>query len=191
MSRLLKWAVTALILGAAALFVAILLVPAVLGLQRYVIVGGSMTGAISKGSVSYARLTPVGQLEVGDIITFVPPADSQPVTHRIISIKDGDKGERVFRTKGDANTTADPWKITFPQPQQARYVFHIPYVGYALALLSIRAVRMLLIGLPALVIALSILWSLWRSAGEEVRRQQAEQASCPVTVHTASSAELD
>jgi signal peptidase I len=184
MTRVLKWAVTLLCLGAAALFVAVLLVPAVLGLQRYVIVGGSMSGSIDKGSVAYAKLTPVGQLKAGDIITFVPPTDSQPVTHRILSITRSEQGQLVFRTKGDANTTADPWKITFPQPQQARYVFHVPYVGYVLALLSIRAVRMLLIGLPALVIAVSILWSLWRSAGDEVRRQEAEQTSCASTQST-------
>ncbi len=177
MSRFLKWTGTIVCLGAAALFVAVLLVPAILGLQRYVITGGSMTGTISKGSIVYARLTPVGELKVGDIITFVPPADPGAVTHRIISIKRSEAGQLVFRTKGDANTTADPWTITFPQPQQARHVFHIPLVGYLLALLSIRAVRMLLIGLPAIVIAGSILWSLWRSAGEEVRRQEAEQAS--------------
>jgi signal peptidase I len=177
MTRFLKWAVSLLCLGAAALFVAVLLVPAVLGLQRYVIVGGSMTGTIDKGSVAYARLTPVGQLKAGDIITFVPPSDSRPVTHRVVSIKRSEQGELVFRTKGDANTTIDPWKITFPRPQQARYVFHVRYVGYLLALLSIRSVRLLLIGLPALVIAVSILWSLWRSAGEEVRRREAQQAS--------------
>jgi signal peptidase I len=184
MTRFLKWSVTLLCLGAAALFVAVLLVPAVMGLQRYVIVGGSMTGTISKGSVVYARLTPVAQLKKGDVITFVPPVDSQPVTHRIISIKRSDQGQLVFRTKGDANATADPWTITFPQPQQARYVFHVPFIGYLLALLSIRAVRMLLIGLPALVIAVSILWSLWRSAGEEVRRREAEQTSCASTQTT-------
>lgn len=55
----------------------------------------------------------------------------------------------------------------------ARYAFHVPYVGYLLALLSIRSVRMVLIGLPAVVIAISLLWSLWRTAGEELRAQEA------------------
>ena len=60
------------------------------------------------------------------------------------------------------------------QPTQARYVFKIPYLGYFLALLSIRQVRMLLIGLPALLIAISLLWSLWSKAGEDVRMQEAQ-----------------
>jgi signal peptidase len=173
MIRIIKTVVTALCIAVAALVVLVILLPAVLGLQRYVITGGSMTGAIDKGSVVYSRLTPVGQLKAGDIITFLPPGDSSLVTHRIVSIARSDGGQRVFRTKGDFNQAADPWRITFPQPVQARYAYHIPFLGYLLALLSIRAVRMLLIGLPAFVIALSLLWSLWHSAGAEVRREEA------------------
>jgi hypothetical protein len=32
-------------------------------------------------------------------------------------------------------------------------------------------VRIALIGIPAVLIALSLLWSLWREAGDEVTRQ--------------------
>lgn len=167
---ILKRLVTAVCVATLALVVAVMLAPALLGLQRYVIVGGSMTGTIDKGSVVYARLTPVAELKRGDIITFVPPQETMPVTHRILSIKI-QNGERVFRTKGDYNTVADPWKITFSQPEQARYAYHIPYAGYVLAALSLRPVRMVVIGLPALLVAVSLLWSLWASAGVEARRQ--------------------
>ena len=47
-------------------------------------------------------------------------------------------------------------------------MFHVPLLGYVLAALSMRSVRIALIGVPALLIALSLLWSLWREAGEEV-----------------------
>jgi signal peptidase len=170
-SGVLKRGITVFCAVALALIVLVLLLPAALGLQRYVITGGSMTGAISKGSIVYARLTPVADLRQGDIITFTPPDSSGAVTHRILSIKE-ESGRRIFETKGDFNAVTDPWKITFPQPEQARYVFHIPYAGYVLALLSLRLVRMLVIGLPALLIGVSLLWSLWVSAGEEARRQE-------------------
>ncbi len=173
MNRIVQPAVTTLCVAAAALVVLMILVPAVLGLQRYVITGDSMTGTIAKGSVVYSRLTPVGQLKVDDIITFVPPGGSGAVTHRIVSIDRSEGGQRVFRTKGDFNKATDPRRITFPQPRQARYVFHIPYLGYVLAVLSIRLVRLLLIGLPALVIAVSLLWSLWHSADDEMQTQEA------------------
>jgi signal peptidase len=149
-----------------------LVLPSLLGLQRYVITGGSMTGTIPKGAVIYSRITPVEQLKAGDIITFHPPGFAAAVTHRIIAVEVGPDGRPAFRTKGDFNQTADPWgAVTLNEPQQARYLFNVPVLGYVLAALSIRTVRMALIGMPAVLIALSLLWSLWRQAGEEVVRR--------------------
>jgi signal peptidase I len=152
--------------------VAAVVLPGLLGLQRYVITGGSMTGTIPKGAVIYSRITPVGQLKVGDIVTFTPPGMPSAVTHRIIAVEAGPDGSPAFRTKGDFNDAADPWNpVTLNEPQQARYAFQVPVLGYALAALSVRTVRIALIGLPAVLIALSLLWSLWREAGEEVTRR--------------------
>jgi signal peptidase len=174
MKRFVRTSATLLCIAALILVAIVIVVPAIFGLQRYVITGGSMTGTIAKGSVIYSRLTPVGQLRVGDILTFYPPGYSQPVTHRIVAIEPAADGRLAFRTKGDYNVAADPWRVHLVQPRQARYAFHIPYVGYVLAALAIRQVRVLLIGVPALLIAASLLWSLWRKAGEDVERQEAE-----------------
>ena len=172
MKRLLSRAVTVACVAALAFVVLAILLPSLLGLQRYVITGGSMTGTIPKGAVIYSRITPAGQLRVGDIITFHPPGYPTAVTHRIIAIEAGPDGTPAYRTKGDFNETADPWNpVILSEPQQARYVFQIPVLGYVLAALGIRMVRIGLIGVPAVLIALSLLWSLWRQAGEEVARQ--------------------
>jgi signal peptidase len=172
--RLARGLLTAICLGAMLVAIGGLLVPALLGYQRYVITGGSMTGSIPKGSVIYSRLTPVESLREGDVITFVPPGLTQPVTHRIVSIRLNADGEPTFRTKGDFNEAADPWDVHLTGPVQARYSFHVPYIGYALAALAIRQVRMLLIGVPAVIIALSLLVSLWREAGEELAQGAGE-----------------
>lgn len=177
MKPFLKALATLLCLAALTIVVLVILLPYALGMQRYVITGASMTGEFPKGSVIYSRLTPVEQLKVGDVITFYPPGYDSPVTHRIISIGTDENGKRMYETKGDYNATADPWKVNLVEPQQARYVFHIPYVGYFLAALSLRSVRMVLIGLPAVIIAVSVLWSLWTQAGDEVKRQEAEEAA--------------
>jgi signal peptidase len=173
-TRVFRVPATVLCIAALAIVAVAIVVPALLGMQRYVITGGSMTGTFSKGSVIYSRLTPTDQLKVGDIITFVPPGYSSSITHRIIGIDQGQTGERVYHTKGDFNAAADPWAVNLVQPEQARYVLHIPYVGYFLAALAIRQVRIVLIGLPALLIAVSLLWSLWGQAGEELARQETE-----------------
>ena len=101
--------VTVLCVAALVFVVAAILLPGLLGLQRYVITGGSMTGTIPKGAVIYSRVTPVGQLRTGDIITFNPPGMSSAVTHRIIAVEQGPNGGPAFRTKGDFNETPDPW----------------------------------------------------------------------------------
>jgi signal peptidase len=43
----------------------------------------------------------------------------------------------------------------------------IPYAGFVLAALSQRELRMLVVGLPALLIALMSLAGLWREAGTD------------------------
>jgi signal peptidase len=152
-----------------------MLVPTLFGFQRYVVTGKSMTGAIDRGSVAFEKAVPVRQLHVGDVITFTPPASSgihHRVTHRIAAIGQDRSGRAIFRTKGDANSARDPWKFTLDQPTQPRVDFHVPYVGYVLMALSDRETRMLLIGGPAVIIALLALVGMWRQAGEEARESR-------------------
>jgi signal peptidase len=170
-----SWALPAAGLGLAAMMI----VPAAVGLQRYVITGDSMSGTYDRGSILYSQEVPVDELEVGDVITYEPPRSEGIdglVTHRIVSIDNLRRG-LVFRTKGDANAKADPWRFDLEGPTQARAEFDMPFVGYAFAALGIREVRMALIGLPALLIALALLVRLWRDAGEEARRRAEPAAS--------------
>lgn len=156
-----------------------MLVPAVLGFQRFVILTGSMTGTYDRGSIVYDRAVPTSQLKVGDPITYNPPpgfTSQTRVTHRIWYIHRGPNGERVFKTKGDANQHPDAWKFTLTQPTQDKVVFHVPEVGYVFLLLSLRDFRIALVGVPALIIGLILLRRLWREGGEAARRQRlAEQ----------------
>lgn len=160
------------------------IVPALLGYERYAITSGSMDGSYDRGSVAYADTVPVSDLRVGDVITYSPPrgeSADELLTHRIASIHRDREGELVFRTKGDANQHVDPWRFQLDGPTQARVSFGVPYVGYALAALSIKPIRMLVIGLPALLIALMLLARMWREAGEELRRREAEGQTGAVT----------
>jgi signal peptidase len=141
-----------LVSGLLMLMAAVILVPAALGLQRYAIAGGSMTGTYNLGSLVFEEAVPVEELRVGDVITYVPPAESgidNLVTHRIVAI-DGS----TFRTQGDANPDVDPWTFDLTAATQARVVWHVPFLGFPFLALQERNLRMLLIGLPAAVIAL-------------------------------------
>jgi signal peptidase len=150
------------------------LLPAAFGLQRYVIVSGSMSGTYDRGSLVFDEVVPVGALRVGDVITYRPPAEAgvdHPITHRIAEIVHDRTGSTVYRTRGDANPAADPWTFTLPGSRQARVKAGVPYAGFALAALSRKDVRVGLIALPAALIALASLVATWRRLGEEAQRR--------------------
>ena len=158
---------TALVLAAA------ILVPALLGFQRYVITSGSMTGTYDRGSLVFDKVVPTSSLRAGDVITFRPPGHAGLVTHRIHTLTSVD-GKRVLTTKGDANRVPDAWgPLTLGATRQARVAFHVPYVGFLIAELGARQHRMIVIGLPALLIALSTLAGLWRDSAPEGHPQSA------------------
>ena len=153
-----------------------LLAPPLFGYERYVIYGASMEPTISKGSVIYARDVPVGSLEKGDVITYVPPGSQRPVTHRVSRVESARGGERVFETKGDANANADFRKFSLTRPTQAAYAFHLPLLGWLLIELADTTFRGVLIGGPALLAAAMIVRSLWRQGGELVEAQKQLEA---------------
>jgi signal peptidase I len=152
------------------LAVAFLSLP-LLGLKPYVITGASMTGTIGKGALILDRAVPVGSLKVGDIITFLPPNGTAQVTHRIIAIDVQQDGTCVFSTKGDFNTSADPWQMILNGSTQAKYVAQIPHAGYAFAVISLPLVRRLLLWVPVALLALSLLYSLWTRPTRTSRRR--------------------
>jgi signal peptidase len=171
----------ALLIAAGIAFGTFLVVPGVLGWERYVIVSGSMTGTYDRGSLVFDEVVATTSLKVGDVITYKPPADAGPkglVTHRLVKIfRDPKSGARVYRTKGDANPAADPWRFYLTDKQVARVVTGVPDAGFVLAALAQRDARMLIVGFPALLIAFFALAGLWRDAGREARAQAAAPAT--------------
>lgn len=107
--------------------------PTMLGLDRYVVssdsMSGSRDGSIGRGSVAFERTLPVTDLEVGDVVTYRPPAQAGVtglVTHRVV-----EQSGATLRTQGDANPAPDPWLVRMSdQPTMSRVVVHVPYVGY-------------------------------------------------------------
>jgi signal peptidase len=151
------------------------LAPSLFGYERYVITGGSMSGTIEKGSVVFEKKVPVAELREGDVITYVPPADSGVstlVTHRIVKISTLESGARQFRTQGDANPKPDPWKFQLVDEKQAVVQTSVPHVGWALIALADRETRVLALGVPAGLIALVSLVELAKAVRPRPRPEK-------------------
>ena len=177
--RVLLTAATLLATAALATYCLLLVVPSVLGFQRYVLTGGSMEPTLHRGSLVFDRVTPVGDLAVGDVITYVPPGASRPLSHRITSVTHDDRNGLVFTSKGDANVAGDPWKFTLDDRMQAKVVFTVPWAGYPLWVLGSPLSRLLLIGGPAMAIAVITGRRLWRQAGELVAAEAQDRDPAP------------
>ena len=63
-------------------------------------------------------------LSIGDIVVFDRASDGEKVVHRVVEMTD----EGVI-TRGDANRNDDGVSVT-PDTLFARYIMHIPYLGY-------------------------------------------------------------
>ena len=180
-ARLTQWTINVLLV-AVTLVAAAYLVPTLFGYERYVITGGSMSGTFEKGSIAFEKPVDVSELAVGDVITYQPPANSgvgNLVTHRIVAAGRGEDGARVFRTQGDANADRDPWKFSLDQGSQPVVQLTVPFVGYGLIALADRRTRMLVVGLPAALIALL---SLVELAGALRRPDTEDDLALPSTV---------
>ncbi|WP_197983841.1 signal peptidase I [Aeromicrobium sp. CFBP 8757] len=164
------------------------LAPSLFGYERYVITGGSMSGTFEKGSIAFEERVPVEDVKVGDVITYLPPADSGTnhlVTHRVISDTVLPTGQRQLQTQGDANPDPDPWTFALTGDTQPVVRTTVPLAGWIFVALADRETRMIAIGVPAGLIALASLVELGRGIGG-ARRDRREKREPAVAAASAS-----
>ena len=168
MPRILRWTswiAFAMVCAVVAGIVLVLTVlPRLTGGAALNVLTGSMTPGIPVGSVVLIRPVDPGTLRVGDVATYQILPDSHAlVTHRIIAMRTQEDGSVVMRTQGDANPDPDPWKFTLNQPTQPVMKFSVPKVGHFFLFLADPQNRVLLIGIPAGLIALYAAFDLARA----------------------------
>lgn len=105
----------------------------VLGLFRNVpvaIVSDSMVPAFERGDVVVIRKLKTSESELlkkNDVLQY--ELDGRNIVHRIVRIKEDDKGQRTFITKGDNNNAPDIKQVSESQIRGVvKYV--IPKIGY-------------------------------------------------------------
>lgn len=135
--------------------------PRFLPYQALVVRSGSMSPAIPTGSVVLYHKVEASRLKTGDVIVFTEPGTTTMVTHRIYAVKNGPTG-RYFETKGDANALPDDWKVPAKGTGWESF-WHVPVVGYILWGIETGWTRVLLIIVPALVLAVLALVDFTRA----------------------------
>jgi signal peptidase I len=155
------------LLVAAALVAAIVLVaagavPTMFGYESFTVYSGSMEPAIRVGALAVVQPVPAAQLREGDVITF--RSRNQPdivVTHRLTSIVRSPDGRTEFRTKGDANETEDSVQVE-GSSVLGRVAYSVPFAGYVVDAARRPQGRILLLGVPALLLLLDYLRGVLR-----------------------------
>lgn len=162
LAAILQWSVGLVVLGL--LTVTLLSLP----FQLYAVRTGSMEPAFGSRDLVIVNK---GAWQQGQPITFTH--NEEVITHRLVSVN----ADGTFVTKGDANTTPDPWVVQ-PRNTIGAVVASVPKLGYWLVYLKSIA------GLASLVCALGsmgVLWSIARDLEEqpceEVDRQVTEAAT--------------
>ena len=100
----------------------------------YVVSSGSMEPVLKEYDILVVRDgQSFDELRVGEIIVFHrPEGGDRVIVHRIIEIVEGRDGDRIIRTKGDANPSSIPG-TDFPITRDdyiGRVVYVIPGVGF-------------------------------------------------------------
>ena len=132
--------------------------PAVFGNKTMVVYSGSMSPAIEVGdAVSIHHVDPA-TLSVGNVVTFKNPSGTGMITHRIVSLHTI-KDTLYLRTKGDANQTPDP-DLTPADAVYGKVRFTLPGIGYLLDFAAGAIGKVILIGLPLLVLVVKEVASL-------------------------------
>ena len=118
---------------------AVFLLPGLMNISSFYVVSGSMEPQIPVGSMVYVRECTAEDLEAGDIIAF--SSNGSVVTHRVT---DNDKEKKELHTKGDKNPLEDMQAVSYDSVI-GKYVFHLPYMGFAGAFFSTFPGRIMLI----------------------------------------------
>jgi len=153
---------------AIALLLVVSLFPVPGNIEVKVVLSGSMEPAIQVGSIVVIKAEE--NYEIGDIITFGKDTrDSIPTTHRIHEMR-AQAGEIFYQTKGDANEDPDVREIG-ENEIIGKVTFSIPYLGFVIDFAKRPIGFMLLVVIPAGLIAIDEIRKIWMEI-RRIRRQK-------------------
>jgi signal peptidase len=135
--------------------------PVAFGMQSFAVLSGSMEPVLSTGDIVVEETVRPRDVRVGDIVTFNDPQQrGRRITHRVRSVHI-ERGRARFVTKGDANDSTETW-ATDANGRLGRVTYRIPLIGYGIARLNGPGAKLVLVMIPALLLAVLELVRIWR-----------------------------
>jgi len=137
------------------------------GYGTLVVSGGSMGDSIPNGSFVVARWLDPDDVAIGDVILVtedVGGSETRPKLHRVVFVEQ-DADHVSVRTKGDGNTAEDPLLYVLPD-RVLTPAYHIPYLGFLVAMVSSPLGWLLLVALPGAALCLLALRFIWLAGPE-------------------------
>lgn len=132
-SRGLVWL---LLLALVALLAVTVAVPQLAGATPYTVLTGSMQPALPPGTFVAVRPVDTSEIGIGSVITYqLKSGEPEVATHRVVGMSFDRDGEPLFRTKGDANDTADQGWVR-PVQVRGEVWYAIPELGRVTLLLN-------------------------------------------------------
>lgn len=127
-----------------------------------------MSPSFERGSLLLIESKPAKDLKNGDILFFRVPGDSEKnISHRIIKIEK-QNNTTFFKTKGDANTTADPWKFSLKSDKAWVVTHSIDKVAYLSILLSEIPSNEILIFVISVIMFIIGVIAIWKKRNENL-----------------------
>jgi signal peptidase len=139
--------------------VLVFLVPRVSGVRFATILSDSMRPAMTTGDMIVVRPVDPGQIEIGDVILFPSPADSDAtIAHRVVEVV-GSGGSLAFVTRGDANEVPDRSPVS-ADSVLGEVEFHVPLLGHVVRQMKEPLVFLLALAVPGSLIIVGEVWSI-------------------------------
>jgi signal peptidase I len=163
----------------ATLMLALTLLGHLTGRLRFVpVLSGSMSPRLPTGSLAVATPVPLDRLTVGDVVIYrIPIGDHHLIVHRIVRI-DRAGHTPVIETKGDANSTGDPWRARLSGRSAWVARAEVPLLGYGS--IYARSLGPLLLLLALVTVTLSLgLRRIWREPLARHKRRGDPHATLP------------
>jgi signal peptidase len=154
-----------LLLFGVVLLILVAIAGLVLGVWRFTVIDtGSMRPTLNPGDIAVLTSEPPADLRRGQIVAFHPPGEPHvTVVHRVFSVHRLQDGS-AFQTKGDANNTTDAWHAHIVGDTVWHESLKVPRLGYLAVWSGQRPVRFGLLVAIVILLASTLLGSIWRSA---------------------------